>query len=127
MEPQEIFNQAYVAVMHQGCKSLNYNRGCQYRGPDGLKCAIGHLIDDATAKAWDRRSANDIASIARARNVKYKVPDWILKNFTLVADIQAAHDRVEPNFGLAFITAFKGRMERVAQDHNLTVPDLEEN
>ncbi len=44
---QEIFNLAYTGLHGQGWRqSVNAEGGCMYRGPVGLKCAIGHCIDD---------------------------------------------------------------------------------
>ena len=50
---QTLFDRAVLGVYHQGRKSLlpredaGLGPMCAYRGTHGLKCAIGHLIDDA--------------------------------------------------------------------------------
>lgn len=48
---QEIFTKAVVGLHSQGyAKSTDDNLGkgsCAYRGHGGLRCAVGHLIDDA--------------------------------------------------------------------------------
>lgn len=42
---QEAFNTMVRHLVKQGRKSAN-EKGCLYRGPDGLKCAFGCLIPD---------------------------------------------------------------------------------
>lgn len=46
---QQIFDKAVTALLKQNQRSGDPGSyaGCQYRGPNGLKCAVGHLIDDA--------------------------------------------------------------------------------
>lgn len=55
MSLQEIFGKAVGGVIRQGRPSMNStsstSRSCVYRGPDGLKCAAGHVIPD---EAYDR-------------------------------------------------------------------------
>lgn len=45
---QELFQRAVLGVIKQG--RLNYNAKlgmCEYRAADGLRCSVGHLIEDA--------------------------------------------------------------------------------
>ena len=47
MNHQDIFTKAYLSLASQGFKkSVNTHDHCMYRAPNGLKCAIGHLIPD---------------------------------------------------------------------------------
>ena len=46
MTKQEFFNKSVAGVIKQGALSKNFTGHCLYRGPDGLKCAIGHVIND---------------------------------------------------------------------------------
>lgn len=41
----EMVRFAIRAMLKQGKRSTN-SEGCMYRGPEGTKCAIGHLIPD---------------------------------------------------------------------------------
>lgn len=46
---QQLFNKSYLGLKAQGFERsvLPFrNRTCVYRGPRGLKCAIGHCIPD---------------------------------------------------------------------------------
>jgi len=46
MNRQEVFDRVVGHLRKQGVKSKRGTE-CSYRGPGGLKCAIGCLIDDA--------------------------------------------------------------------------------
>ena len=43
---QELFNEVVSHLRKQKKQSLSQHGYCMYRGEDGLKCAIGHLIPD---------------------------------------------------------------------------------
>lgn len=47
---QEIFDKAAAGIIAQGCKSMIDRDGdptCAYRGENGHKCALGHLLSDS--------------------------------------------------------------------------------
>lgn len=46
MTNQELFDKVVRAIVKQGRGSINSEGLCVYRGPDGLKCAVGHIIPD---------------------------------------------------------------------------------
>lgn len=113
MTPQEIFNTAYTGIIAQGRQSLNKKGDCRYRGPDGLKCAIGHLIDDATAEKWEGIAISYINKFGTP-------PGWIAENIQLLRMIQDAHDAdSEPE---TFIEEFTAWMEDIATQFNLEIP-----
>jgi hypothetical protein len=43
---QEIFDIVSRHLLSQGIKSIDMSGTCLYRGPNGLKCAVGCLIPD---------------------------------------------------------------------------------
>lgn len=44
---QELFSKSVIGVYAQGKPSRDpVTLDCQYRGPDGLKCAVGHVMPD---------------------------------------------------------------------------------
>jgi hypothetical protein len=43
---QELFEKAVNGLLAQGVPSYDSSRSCMYRGLNGTKCAIGHLIPD---------------------------------------------------------------------------------
>lgn len=46
MNKQEIFDKVYTELFKQGVPSVDPYGTCLYRGPNGTKCAVGHLIPD---------------------------------------------------------------------------------
>lgn len=43
---QQAFDKAYLGLKAQGFERSHKNEACLYRGPDGKKCALGHVIPD---------------------------------------------------------------------------------
>ena len=48
-ERQSLFDQMLTGLAKQGWRQSYFHngKGCCYRGPEGLKCAVGHLIPDS--------------------------------------------------------------------------------
>lgn len=48
MNKQEMFTKAWLGLQKQNWEKSQFNAlsACQYRGPNGMKCAAGHLIPD---------------------------------------------------------------------------------
>lgn len=120
MTPQEIFNKSYLTVVEQGRPSVNKEGMCAYRGKGGRKCAIGHLIDDATAKRWDKYETAGIHDVSRKARIK---PDWLDSNLALLVSIQRAHD-IAFWKGEGFLEEYKQSMSYIAKKYRLTVPEL---
>lgn len=116
--PQELFTRAYLGVINQGGFSRTnsgYDMGaCKYRGPNNRKCAVGHLIDDDIARAWDSRSNSRLSEIKATE--RYPIPQHILQNLELLQDMQTAHDTS------ATIPDFQYKMEELARTHHLEMP-----
>ena len=55
MDRQKIFNKIAKHLLKQNKRSLNADGRCVYRGPNGLKCAIGCLIPD---KIYNKKMDN---------------------------------------------------------------------
>ena len=126
MTRQEMFNKAWHGVIAQGGPSNNKaGTGCAYRGEDGKKCGVGHLIDDTTARRWDRSSAPAIgqrrASALRAAGLPSEDKDFLRR-------LQNAHDdagmdsRFNPS--VDFVAQFQANMREVADRFNLTMPEV---
>lgn len=129
MTPQEIFDKAYLGVIKQGRKSSN-NGSCKYRGPDNTACGVGHLVDDILAEKMDTEfenmcgtSIDEIISLAKSNDLEYEIPYWMIENTYLLIRIQKAHDA--PADDEFFITEFRFNMRNVAEDFQLTIPQLE--
>lgn len=125
MTPQEMFDKAYLGVIAQREKSTKPDGSCAYRGQNGSKCGIGHLIPDGLAEAWDRRTNSSISHIRDTKT--YPIPDFIRNNRTLACALQSAHDNCSHYDHNVFIKEFKYRMEQVANDYKLTIPQLEKS
>ena len=111
MTVQEAFETMVRHLRKQGKRSENANGTCLYRGPDGLRCAVGCLIPDDQYK----------------RSLEGKAVGFITKNVPALSDIepgilsemQSIHDDCDVS---QWEEGFKG----VARYCKLTLPPLEE-
>jgi hypothetical protein len=83
---QETFDKVVTALRAQGKPSVNPETNeCMYRGPNGIKCAAGHLIPDDEYKPkfeGYRVDADTIISIIQDNG----------HDIALVKELQFAHD-----------------------------------
>jgi len=89
MTKQEMFDKVLDHLRAQGKRSHEKGKGCLYRGPNGLRCAIGALIPD---EAYDE--AIDLGGIG-----VFDLPSEIkeacgidIENNRLASDLQELHD-----------------------------------
>lgn len=117
MTPQELFTKAYLGVVMQGEISYNPVIGrCYYRHPEKpLCCAVGHLLDDATAKRLE--NIGSVTAIWQ-RAMLLDLPDWFVPNIALLKDMQVAHDDGRS------LAQFQHRMAIIAEEHDFNVPDI---
>lgn len=112
---QEVFNKVYAAL-----KAQDFNRSmggsktfktCRYRGENGLKCAVGHLIpDDKYNNKFEGSTVID-ADIAAAAGAKEDGDVYFLRN------LQLAHDgSVSPSY-------MKTKLHNLAENYGLVVPE----
>lgn len=104
---QEAFNTSYLGVIGQGGFSRD-DDACMYRGPNGLKCGIGWLIDDETAKGIEGKGID-------------RLPDVIAKiglSDGFLLQLQFAHDHARD------MPDYRRRMADIASEHNLTIPEV---
>ena len=60
MNNQEAFTIVRRALLKQNAQSRKSDGHCAYRGNDGLKCAVGHLIPDTCYREeYDKRCISD--------------------------------------------------------------------
>lgn len=82
MNRQEIFDRSCAGIVAQGGPSVSKNGKCLYRGPNGRKCAAGHLIPDETySKKMEGNSSFGV-----------EIPG-IEEYTTFVRELQIRHDR----------------------------------
>lgn len=115
---QDFFDRSAGGVIAQGCKSA-HSVGCLYRGPNGTKCAIGHLIqDDVYRSGMDEDSV--LPDVIEAMGLD---PDD-REILSLFSDMQYAHDGAAESYGDPFVNDFKHRMAIVADRFDLSTAAL---
>jgi hypothetical protein len=128
MNKQEAFNTAYNGIKAQGFKQSLLNNGsnmCAYRSPDGLKCAVGHMISD---EQYNSDFETKIASFVLEK-LGISLTE---KEDNFVTALQCAHDGnyyggffeqlSERTRNLMTPEKMKERLEIVANRYNLEIP-----
>ncbi len=88
---QKAFDKACSGVLYQGGKSM-INNSCAYRGNNGRKCTIGHLLTDAQIKKY-RVHENMPSSLFSPSLIKTLFPGIPLaKADQFLSSLQWAHD-----------------------------------
>jgi hypothetical protein len=125
MTPQEFFDKTVAAIRAQGRPSghlvdIGSSRfTCEYRGPDGLKCAAGHHITDAEYEVqMEGRSVEGLFSM-------HLLPEShdLNQHLSLAEHLQNAHDYSAGEAVAAygdFLDLFEERAKKVAEAHYLT-------
>lgn len=126
---QEIFNLALNGIRAQNYKqSLNEGGHCAYRGHDGLKCGIGHCIDDDLAHLMDKGTACGMTAIQfllREDEEDFKSAPALRRIFRIedadfLANVQFAHDTMDQDYiQKTPQEAFESAMEAVAENYSL--------
>jgi len=96
MSVQKLFEDAIIPVIEQGGPSYFrvFINSCRYRGPNGRKCAIGHLIPDElyNEKIEDKRAFMLPANIKNYIILKYDLEDEDIIDY-----VQKIHDDLTNN------------------------------
>lgn len=117
---QKLFDKAVTHLLTQMEQCIDEYGDCVYRGPNGLKCAIGALIDDAwydaeTLENLSLRSRCVQATIAQSQGFDLSTleeEDWLI-----LAAVQSTHDERLPD-------EWKDKLTALAEEHNLTMPHI---
>jgi len=115
MNNQEAFDRALRGIRAQGYRQSLTGTGCAYRGENGLKCAIGHCIDDdELARRMDIGHATSITALLNS--AKHLNLNTLFKDCDerLLLRLQHAHDRIRSP------TPFEDEMSLIAAHHNLS-------
>lgn len=123
---QEVFDKACTAIIAQGMRSSedfdNEYSGCLYRGPNGLKCAIGHLLSDEQIEFFGVKEGNS------PLDFHPDLLDQLIKSvdtsiFTCKSDflneIQNLHDTCLNSEGDNFVFEFKAIAKQFAEHAKL--------
>jgi hypothetical protein len=112
---QEVFDFVCLKVLEQGKPS--YRGGaCAYRGEDGLKCAVGHLIeDDAFAAELDKRTLG--VAVGMFNTEDFERLGWRgPAHLKLLSELQVAHDCAGDH---EFVSGFSGAARDIARKFHL--------
>lgn len=110
---QQLFDTAVGALLAQGVRSFDDGM-CRYRGPDGTKCAVGHLIPD---EVYDEAMESKHVLAVLNRNpqmAEHLHASDRPETFTrpMLRDMQKVHDDVPPE-------NWKRSYMEVAKDYKL--------
>jgi hypothetical protein len=120
MNEQEAFDRSVGGVLKQGGPSAVYKIDggtravCLYRGPNGRRCAAGHLIDDA-----DYREEFEGSAYFQLVTAGLLAP--IVGGSALVHLLQLSHDNAATGTDCDsdFIREFEANAKKVASDFGL--------
>lgn len=120
MTNQQIFNKVVKHLLKQGVKSINRGK-CLYRGPSGLKCAVGCLIPD---KLYIKEIEGKTIGGMTIFSIYYSILANILKksgvgtkSFVLLDCLQDIHDH-------QIVKHWPEDLKQAAKLHNLKVPKI---
>lgn len=118
MTPQEVFNKGLWGIRNQGRPAAG-PYGCQYRMPNGDKCAVGQCITDEEYKK--SMEGHNIATIIN--HMPSLLPRHLLEHKDLLVSMQYAHDSAIYS---DFMVEFEGVMRNVASRFGLEYATQEE-
>ena len=113
MTEQTVFNKVVRFLRQQNKKAIDQCGICQYRAPDGAKCAVGCLISDKHYNPDMEGCSLDNPDVNKARFPQYLLPHW-----TLLSDLQKVHDRSQ-------VMYWEMDLADVAEKYNLKMPKSE--
>lgn len=106
MTNQEAFDKVKTHLLTQQQKSQNSNSNiCLYRGPNGLKCAVGALIPDEEFK----EELNNYSVVQYGMRT---LPSLKGLDIELLATLQIVHDESE-------VAEWENELRKVAEKFNL--------
>lgn len=124
---QGLFDLIVSKVLEQGMPSADEGGYCMYRGIEGRKCAIGHLIPDDIYDSKMEGSFDTLKNYLKYRsdNTSNELYLILLDHGVLLSDLQNAHDNTLllkdlPNLtSHQFKERFKKLAKKVAEQHYL--------
>ncbi len=93
IEAQELYDFVVAAIVKQGRPSVGDNDRCLYRGPDGLKCAAGHVIPDSMYSK--KMESLDVGRLSELN----LIPESLFPHKKLLKNLQEDHDEGYPQEG----------------------------
>ncbi len=111
IEAQELYDFVVAAIVKQGRPSVGDNDRCLYRGPDGLKCAAGHVIPDSMYSK--KMESLDVGRLSELN----LIPESLFPHKKLLKNLQEDHDEGYPQEG--FVDRFLSFSKQTALEFNL--------
>lgn len=92
MNTQKMFDTIVEKLYEQGVRSYNYSHDhCVYRGAEGAKCAVGHILSDRYYREdMDVNGGHRVKDIV---TLGFKLPRYISDNVDFLSDMQNWHDK----------------------------------
>lgn len=115
MTLQEIFDKIATHLLKQGAKSKNTEGRCMYRGPDGLMCAAGCLIDDVHYR--DTMEGRSVVDRLIETAIKSSIGAVPPAGCGLLLKLQEAHDGRSPE-------EWRSALRKIAADFKLNADAL---
>ncbi len=122
---QQVYDKALFGIRQQDYEqSASAGGTCAYRGEAGMKCAVGHCIDDETATKWDKGIRDEIGCKQFGIGVMFEYDkETYLKFFQesdveLLRKLQGIHDCI-PITDRGNGRSFEAKMQEIAEDFNL--------
>lgn len=112
---QQLFDKAVGALLAQGKKSKEeWGVSCLYHGPDGAKCAVGHLIPDELFEVEFERTAISVILSDRPR-LKQAILPCDMGTFDdedFLSEMQSVHDACP-------VSNWRREFQRLARKYDL--------
>lgn len=115
---QETFDLAVCGVINQGGPSVEKAR-CRYRSTNGRRCVVGHCIPD-------ERYRPDLEGLSATHDEVRSILTSLGYNEWLLDDLQSAHDETHSLTGVAWLDAFVGEVQEVAEEYGLNTAAMTE-
>ncbi len=91
MTNQEIFDKVAAHLLTQNARSY-YEMSCRYRGPNGLRCAVGCLITDEAFKYELEGQSASNTMVKNALKKSLGMTRMTVKTVGLLMRLQSIHD-----------------------------------
>ncbi len=120
MTSQEIFDTSVTALLKQGRRSVKPSGYCMFRGPNGTKCAVGHLIPDDD---YDPRMDQTLGEDGLGNSYTLElVAQKLETGQSFLFGLQRCHDKSSDT---NFDSDFRHLARAFAEDHELNTSVLD--
>jgi hypothetical protein len=113
---QELFDKVSSHLLKQRRSSRHQVNGemlCCYRGPNGLKCAVGCLIHRKYYSP--KMEGNSVEGIFKTHSKSLRASGLTMKHVGILTELQLAHDEYKPK-------QWPKRLKEIATAYGLKAP-----